>query len=188
MKYVKMLGLLAVAAAAPMAFAGTTSATLTDGSGGSPSTLHASSEGSVALTGTLSVTCEESTVGGTVTTNDANEASGSIETLTFEKCDDDTVEVLAKGTLKVTDDSIGNDGTLSSTGAEVTIVTHRPFVGTLHCIYKTSNTDLGTVNGGTPATINIPSISLERVSTSFGCGSHSTFEGSYSGSGTLNID
>jgi hypothetical protein len=194
MKYVKMLGLLAVAAAALMAFAGTASATLTEGAGDpvdNGDILHASAEGNTSLTGTLTVTCEDSTVTGEVTTNDANEASGPIgeEELSFENCGNDTVAVLTEGTLKVTDTGTGT-GTLSSNGAEVTILTHRPFVGTVHCIYKTTNTDLGTVTGGTPATLNIASISLERVTTAFGCGTHSTWEGNYEVNtpGTLLID
>jgi hypothetical protein len=184
MKYVKMLGLLAVAAAALMAFAGTASATLTDGEGKEPSTIHAESVGAASLTGSLTVTCQKNTVGGTVTTNDANEVSGTITTLTFEECGSDTVEALSKGTLHLTE-SDGTVGTLYSNGASVTVLTHRPFIGTVHCIYDTNNTDLGTFteahhNPGTgkyeTATLHVNSISLERTTTSFGCGTHSTWE------------
>jgi hypothetical protein len=197
MKYVKMLGLLAVAAAALMAFAGTASATLTEVTPEekgthNATTVHGQSSGATSLTGTVAVTCQKSTVGGTITTNDANEASGPVETLTFEECGTDTVEVITKGTLKITDSAANaTTGTVSSNGAKVTILLHRGFpLNTTHCIYKTTNTTLGTFTeshhdpegpeGSYPtATLHINSISLEREDTSFGCGEHSTWEGTY---------
>jgi uncharacterized protein YaiE (UPF0345 family) len=202
MKYVKMFGLLAVAAAALMAFAGTASATLTDGSGEPATTISAKST-HTQLTGSLTVTCEESTVHGNVTTNDENEASGTITSLTFTKCGNDTVTVLAGGTLTLGEDSPGTTGNVWSKNAEVTILTHRPFIGTVHCIYKTATTDvktyIGTVteshhNPGTgahsTATIHANSVNLERVTTSFACGTHSTWDGTYevTSPDTLNID
>jgi hypothetical protein len=187
MKYIKMLGLLAVAAAALMAFAGTASATLTNSDGTNATTIHASSS-HTQLSGSLVVTCEESTVGSSITTNDANEASGSVSTLTFEKCGSDTITVLLKGTLKVTD-SDGTTGTFHSSGAEVTVLTHRPFIGTIHCIWDTINTDIGTFteshhkpSGGSAhstATIHVSSVPLTRTTTDTGCGTHATWGGTY---------
>ena len=71
MKYAKMLGLLAVAAAALMAFAGVASATtLTSPSGTTyTSTIKATSEGTTTLHNSslgIAVSCEESTVEGKV--------------------------------------------------------------------------------------------------------------------------
>jgi cytoskeletal protein CcmA (bactofilin family) len=181
MKYVKMLGLLAVAAAALMAFAGTASATLTGGT-----TITAESS-STQLTGSLTVTCTESEVHGDITSNGADHVEGSISTLTFENCGGDTVDVLAEGSLTLTD-SGGTTGTVTSTGASVTILTHRPFLGTIHCIYDTNNTHIGTYTeshhnpgGGAheTATIHANSVNLTRTTTSFGCGTHSTWDGTY---------
>jgi hypothetical protein len=187
MKYIKLLGLLAVAAAALMAFAGTASATLTNADGTSPKTIHGNASGLTSLTGTVNVSCEKSTFGVEIQTNDANEASGPLYGLTYELCGSHTVDILQKGTFKVTD-SDATTGTVTSNGWEVTVLTHGPFIGTVHCIYRTTDTVTGTFteshhNPGTgahqTATLHIPPISVERVSTSFGCGSHSTWEGTY---------
>jgi hypothetical protein len=148
--------------------------------------IHAESS-HTQLTGSLTVTCEKSTVGGSVTTNDINEAGGTIETLTFEECGGDTVDVLSKGTLTLTG-SNGTTGTVTSSGAEVTVLTHRPFIGTVHCIYATKENHIGSFteshhNPGTgahsTATIHANSVNLTRTTTSFGCGTHSTWDGTY---------
>jgi hypothetical protein len=188
MKFTKMLGLLAVAAAALMAFAGSASGTLTSPSGVAYSgTIHGSSEGSLTMTGSLTIPCNNSTLAAEITTNDENEASGPVTTLTLEECGNDTITVNSEGTLTVTDEG-GNTAKVYSTNTEITWLMHRPFVGTVHCIYKTTNTFIGTLTGSnhgsnTTATLDISS-SLERVLTAPFCGTHSTWEGSYSVSGS----
>src|SRR6187431_1096408 len=105
MKYLKHLGLLAVVAAALMAFAGTASATLKDGNGNTITSLHAQQSSAISITGTLTITCFKSTIGGSISTNDANHAEGSVNTLTFTECQGNTVSVVSKGSLTITDDN-----------------------------------------------------------------------------------
>jgi hypothetical protein len=199
MKYIKMLGLAAVAAAALMAFVGasTASATqLTDGSGnvlGVGTEIKAENEGKVILDPPFgAIECSVSNVAGKVTNAGGSSTTvvGEIETLTFSSCNA-TVTVLKKGTLEIhttfesTDgtshqktNSDGN-GTLTSSGAEVTV----QFFGT-HCIFATNNTDLGTVTGsantGGNATLDI-SATIPRTGGSSGvfCGSTAAWTGAY---------
>ena len=191
MKYVKMFGLAALAAAL-MAFAavGTASATTIESEAGVPlgsgTTITANSEGTTTLHPPIgSIECEESHVGGK-TTNAGGagvNVTGNIEALSWSKCNA-TVNVLAKGTLSVAATS-GSNGTLSSTGAEVTV----EYLG-FHCIFKTNSTSLGTVTGGSPATLDI-SATIPRTGGRSGafCGSTAQWTGSYavSNPSTLNI-
>ena len=193
MKYAKMLGLLAVAAAALMAFAATASATTgTDSAGGSPvevgDTIHATNVGEAVLDGTVNIKCKKSTVIGTVGSagSATTTLSGNISTLTFEECGANTVTVLNKGNLEAHTDPEGQpangNGTLTSTGAEVTVLTHN-ILGTVHCEYVTSETDVGTLDGsnntGKTATLTVDSVPIPRRSTDFGCGSTSEWTAEY---------
>jgi hypothetical protein len=209
MKYVKMLGLAAIAAAALMAFigAGTASAaTLTNGSGVHypiGTVIHAENEGHVTLHPPFgSITCKTSTVEGTTTTTGGKNAKGETETvkghitsLSFgdhgKSCNDggSTVTVLQKGTLEI--HSLGNgNGTLTSSGTEVTVV----YLG-FHCIFKTTNTDIGTVTGSSVtksnATFDI-SATIPRTGGTSGafCGATAQWTGSYriTKPNPLNID
>src|SRR5918994_4037099 len=121
MKYIKMLGLLAVAAAALMAFAGTASATVLEGSGGNlPSGTKIDSTGTNAVlqAGFSTITCEHSEVDGkTSNAGGAGESvEGSITNLSFTLCDA-TVKVKKAGKLIVHWTS-GQNGTVTSEGAE----------------------------------------------------------------------
>jgi hypothetical protein len=174
MKYIKMLGLLAVAAAALMAFAGTASATEITSSTGSTPTINATNVGQLELHGPVgSVICQKSTVAGTVTSHGANKpATGPISTLSFTECNEH-VTVVKNGTLSITGANPTGNGTLTSSGAEVTVVQTTIF-GAVHCIYATGNTHIGTVTGASSGTghavLNI-SASIPRVVTSGLCGS-----------------
>lgn len=177
MKHVKMLGLLAVAAAALMALAGTASATTLTSSGATyTSTIEAESEGKTTLHGTFtSVTCEVSNVKGSVETHGAGvTAGGKVSSLTFEKCNF-PVSVKNAGSLQVHATESGN-GTLTSSGAEITIET-----SIANCIFttKAEGTDVGTLTGGTGATLDINSASIPRTGHSIFCGSSGTWTGSY---------
>jgi hypothetical protein len=152
MKYLKMLGLAAVAAMALMAFtAGSASATTLEVGGTAQST-------SVSLTATLksgssailkdtfgfsSNTCTSSEVKGASASPFSNETvTGAVSTLSFSSCAREPVVTHNAGTLHVKWTS-GTDGTVTSSGAEVT--TGSPF-GTLNC--KTgAGTHLGTLTG-----------------------------------------
>ena len=194
MKYVKMFGLAALAAAL-MAFAavGTASATTLDdaeGAMGVGDTIAAESEGTTELHPPIgSIKCEESQVGGEITNagGEGVNVSGNITALSWSKCNA-TVTVLAKGTLSVSS-SGSNNGALSSTGAQVTV----SYLG-FHCIFTTNNTALGTVTGsantGGNATLDIKA-TIPRTGGSSGafCGSTAAWTGSYKVTtpGTLNI-
>ena len=177
MKYVKMLGLLAVAAAALMAFAGTASATSLTSSSGTTPAISASA-GATSLDGAFTtVTCQKSEVSGSVTGHGAGvPVSGPISTLHFKECNY-PVTVEANGTLSVVAATPTGNGTLSSSGAKVSIHTS---VGT--CVFTTNNTDIGTVTGsnntGGNAVLDITG-KIPRTAGNFLCGSSGTWTGSY---------
>jgi hypothetical protein len=173
MKYVKMLGLAAIAAAALMAYvgAGTASATALCSTSTSPCTgtkygvgteirasLH---NGQAVLTAIFAtVKCSESLVVGEVTNAGGASATvvGKITTLAFGTCNC-TVTVLANGELEVHYTSAGN-GTLTGKNSSVTID-----CSGVKCIFGTAaaGTTIGTVTGGNGAIItanaNLPYIS-----------------------------
>lgn len=194
MKYLKMLGLAAIAAGALMAFAGagTASATeLTCSSGvmcAAKTAIHAELENGVTNPATLhppigDIKCEESTVAGeTTNTGSSTETvDGPISILTFKKCNAE-VNVLKAGELIVhtTETKDNNDGTLTSTGAEVTVT----FSG-FHCIFGTSATSIGWLTGSSTtkatATLDIKA-EIPRIGGRSGafCGSKAEWTGSYS--------
>jgi hypothetical protein len=190
MKYAKMLGLLAIAAAALMAFAGVASATTLTSPAGTTytSTIKAASEGKTTLHNAslgVSVSCEESNVEGKVESHGSGvTAGGKVTTLTFTKCGADTVTVLAPGSLEVHNISGTSNGTLTSVGAEITIKNAATGVS---CTYKTgpapSATDIGTLTSsattGKTATLDIASSIIPRSGDSILCGSKGEWTGSY---------
>jgi hypothetical protein len=184
MKYVKMLGLLAVAAAALMAFAGTASATLLTSPTGTSYTdkIVAKSEGHAKLLNTeLGTTIEcESTVEGKIESHGTGvTASGKITKLTFEPCTNSYhVTATQLGELVLHYVSSGT-GQLTS---NETIVTTTRFG--LVCNYETSGTTIGHVTDshktGGKATLDISaSIPIGAGSSSL-CGTaNAHWSGSY---------
>ncbi|HET9396569.1 MAG TPA: hypothetical protein VFO36_10970 [Nitrospiraceae bacterium] len=195
MKYLKMLGLAAVAAAALMAFvgAGTASATTLTAPEGTQvpagTLITAEAETHVTLHPPFgSITCAKSHVEGK--TSNAGSATetvkGNISTLSFGECNA-TVTVLKAGSLEIHTDPEGQpangNGILTSSGAEVTVV----YLG-FHCIFSTNNTNIGTVTGYTNAnttskehaTFDI-SATIPRTGGSSGafCGSTAQWTGAY---------
>jgi hypothetical protein len=185
MKKMKILGLLVVAAATLMAFAGIASATtLTTSTDGGithhqvplNTVIRAVNEGKLALDTTVKVDCTGSTVEGKVTNEGGASATAqiSITALTFEACNH-TVTVLHSGIREIHTESASSNGngTLTSSGVEITVLTHG-IVGTVHCLYTTNNTDIGRVTGsdntGSTATLDIDSAPIIIDETSFGCG------------------
>jgi hypothetical protein len=188
MKYIKMLGLAAVATAAFMAFAGTASATITGPTPGAlPTTIHATGstaagDGSYLLeAGFAEITCTESTVHGDVNTNDTLVASGPITGISFTGCGSATVDPLKNA-----------DGTYGSLEIQVpkgkagegTVVGYNTFVTTAvlgtSCVYSTSATGtlLGTLKNGTPAKLTI-SASLPKASGGLLCANPAKWTGTY---------
>jgi hypothetical protein len=171
MKYVKMLGLAAVAAAALMAFVGASSASATvlcttQGTGSPTGTtcpanqaepagteIHAVNKGTVTLDGeAFNIECAASTIKGK-TSNEGSATEtvkGKIETLTFTSCGPSTVTVLKAGELEIHWKEGTHNGTLTGNGQEITTVTSTIF-GNIHCIFSVTNQSLGDVTGGNPA-------------------------------------
>jgi hypothetical protein len=207
MKYVKMLGLAAVAAAALMAFVGASSASATvlckvEGTGTPTGTtcpaekaypagteIHAVNTSTAILEGEpFNIECKKSTVKGK--TNNEGSAtetvSGPIEVLTFEECGTSTVTVLKKGTLEIHwinpvdeggKETGSHDGTLTASGQEVTTETSTIF-GKVHCIFVTQNADLGTLKGGNPASFTANAI-ISKISTNALCPEPGRWTASY---------
>lgn len=151
MKYLKIFGLAAVAAMAFMAFAAGASATTLkvggvqqNGAVKIEATLESGTSAVLSRTdGSLANTCTSSTVAGTSEAPFTGATvTGALTALAFESCTR-TVTVHKKGVLHVEHASFGTNGTVSSSGAEVTVGS--PF-GTLNC--KTgSGVDVGLLTG-----------------------------------------
>jgi hypothetical protein len=174
MKYIKMLGLAAVAAMALMAFAGTASAELTSPAGTAyKGEIKASAESSLTLkAGFSDVTCTESTVAGTPN-KFGTTVSGPITTLSFGNCPETTVtpETNAEGNYG----SLSIKGsTVSGSGSRVKIVKSG-----VTCYYETTGNALGTLTSGKPATMHINATLKRGTGSSFFCASEASWSGSY---------
>lgn len=187
MKYIKMLGLAAVAASALMAFlgAGSASATVLCKTTTDPctskwpagTTLTSSLESSAALKtsgGTTIATCTSGTTSGPLENEGSSTTTptGWLVILTFDNCNT-TVHVLAVGHLEIHKIAGTSNGTVTSTGSRVTI----NFLG-VSCIFKTNATDIGTLTEGAPATFDI-SATIPEETGNFGCPSSGVWSGSY---------
>lgn len=200
MKHMKMLGLVTVAAAALMAFAGTAWANELTTPQGKKIERHAkikaTSEGEVYFDSVSKVSCalshmelDISNTGGKEWNGDKNHPTtpteAEVESLEFTNCGKDTVTTLKGGTLIVTSLG-GNAGTVTSNETELTVQIHRTVLGfpiTTHCVLKTNNTDIGeltgTGNGGiTTATLHVSAL-LTHAATDSACGEASGWFGSY---------
>jgi hypothetical protein len=184
MKYVKILGPLAVAATALMAFASTASATTLTSPKGTTYTgeFHATA-GALTLHGVKTLTCESSTMSGKVETHGSSSTvEGTINTLTLSECgtDDATIELKGKLIAHTSPNNV-TEGTVTSDGA--TILFHVTSLG-ITCGYKTEETDLGTLTtsaaSGETAVLMIDAAAIPRHSGSFFCGSSSEWTGQYS--------
>jgi len=190
MKYAKMLGLLAVAAAALMAFAATASATLTSPTGtvlNGGAVIHAENEKTHVTLDPPSlpaISCS-STVEGTVAA--AGGTKGNIDVLNFTGCTEDWhVTTVTAGELEVEADGISNtyNGTVYSKGATVEATRFG-----ITCRYATATTTkVGSFLGGNPGTMHIEA-NIPFHSGSFLCGSGTTaWEGDYVTTASLYVD
>jgi hypothetical protein len=126
----------------------------------------------------VAVECSKATIEGEVTEPGSATAtvSGPITGLTFEVCGNNTVTVLKAGSFEIhtdTENKVDGNGVLTSTGAEITVLNHT-ILGTVHCIYLTNETFIGTIIGSKnkmaeTATIEMGSASLTRKSTDVAC-------------------
>jgi hypothetical protein len=114
-----------------------------------PVTISASLASSSTLestSGVISNTCSTSTVGGTTSVFSGTTVSGPVSTLSFGGCLHEKVVVSKMGSLSVERIGATTNGTVRSSGAEVTVpVTIFGSVVTTTC--TTSETDLGTLAG-----------------------------------------
>ncbi|HEX5527279.1 MAG TPA: fibronectin type III domain-containing protein [Solirubrobacterales bacterium] len=182
MKNLKLLVLVAAAAAAWACItAGTVFATTLGLFTGA--TIVAEAEGGTVLDSPAgTIQCSESAIGGRVTNagSSTETASELVEGINFKRCNA-TVSILNTGSLEyhTRETNANNNGTLTSSGLELTT----EVFGT-HCIFKTSNTDIGTVTGsvntGAGATLDI-SGNIPRTGGRSGvfCGSTVPWTGSY---------
>lgn len=156
MKYLKMLGLAAVSAMAMMAVtAGAASATTLEVGGAAKNekiTISASLKAGTSAvlqttSGASANTCTKSSVSGTtVSPFTGATVTGPLATLTFEGCEH-PVTVHKMGTLHVQHIAGTTDGTVSSSGAEVTVYTTL-FGDYVNCKTGTG-VDIGTLTGVT---------------------------------------
>ena len=180
MKYLKMIGLAAVAAAALMAFAGIASAetTLCKDKKGTEcygagtevkSSLESGTKAVLDPSGFFAETveCSESTVAGKVET--ATTASGKGTSLTFGGCNF-PVATDNPGSISLHATSSGN-GTLKTSGVEVTVEQSG-----LNCKFG-GNVSLE-FKGGEMATANASKVTVEGLS-GFPCPSSSTWTAKY---------
>ncbi|MGN6255106.1 MAG: hypothetical protein ACTHO8_09025 [Solirubrobacterales bacterium] len=188
MKHLKMLSLAAAGAAAMMALvgAGTASATVfckvEAGSGLCPAEaypagqeIHAAlSSGAKAKLQTefMTAECSESTIQGKTSSEERAPLGGSVSTLSFSGCNCE-VKVLNAGTISTEWIEGTNNGTLTSSGSEITTV-----CGGVDCVYKTENTDLGTLTGGNPATLDV-SAKIPRAAPNIFCAEKALWEAKY---------
>ena len=168
----KMLGLLAVAAAALMALAGTASATTLTSPEGTPytGTLEATSENLVIEGTFVTFFCGHSVIEAKVENHGSSEAvTGQISDLSFSGCNYE-MTVKNNGSFEIL-----SDGSFVWTGVVLTIHTS---VGT--CIFTTIENKLGTITGGASPALDLGPAILPRTGGNFLCGSSSKGTGSYS--------
>lgn len=184
MRYVRMLGLVGLVAGAMMAVAaGGVQATVITQAPPFTGTVKAESEGAVSVTGTIVFTCQKSALEWSVESHGASvTTTGPLTKVTLEECGTSTVTVVEMGKLELHATS-GGDGTLTSTGTRITVLVHSVFLGTVHCIYETKSTDVGTLTGsattGATATLDVASAVIPLVSTDGTCREDAQLEGSY---------
>ncbi|HYQ79564.1 MAG TPA: hypothetical protein VEP91_10700 [Solirubrobacterales bacterium] len=165
MKYLKMLGLAAVAAMALMAVtAGGASATTLEVGGTVQSgavTISASAESSITLADTENTqanTCSESSVHGSTTVFSGTKVTGPLSELSFKKCTREEVVVTSPGQLFIEWESGTTSGWVYSENADVDVPTAFGFSVT--CTTPASGTTIGTLTGSASgkATMSIAAV------------------------------
>ena len=188
MKYVKMLGLAAVAAMALMAFVGAGSASATvlckvtatpcgaaNHVSGTNLTFHSTHVELRSTGGVFQSTCKKSTVSGPSTTGgSASTVTGTVAKadLTWGECSE-PVETIEGGSLEVHHIAKTDNGTVTASGFKVKVT-----IG-VTCYYSAgAATDLGTVTGGASPTLHINAV-VNEVTPSFFCPDDAVWTGSY---------
>src|SRR6188472_4056675 len=170
-------GLLLVAASVLWMAVGTAAATVVTSPPGTvyTSTIKAEAEGHVVLDNPIAkIECASAVEGKVESHGEGVTVGGKISALSFTGCTNSWhVTVVSAGSLEIHALGEGN-GTLTSSGATVEATRFG-----VTCRYATSNTDIGTLTSGEPATMDI-NASIPFHSGSFLCGSGATsWTGSY---------
>lgn len=122
--------------------------------------------------------CEGSTIAGETTAEEGEPLTINVTVFVFEKCNCEVV-TLAGGSLSVVWNSGTENGTLRSTGAEITTECKGTLFGNVHCIYRTSATDIGVLTGGNPATMDIEKSNIPRLTTDSLCSEKAEWSAKY---------
>jgi hypothetical protein len=192
MKYLKMLGLAAVAVMALMAIgAGSASATTLELEGNvvqsGAVTIEASATAGLVWTktdGSEANTCSVSSVKWTTSSSSGPKVTGSLSVLSFETCKREKVTVDAKGGLYVEHEPSTTSGEVYSEGTEVTLPTPFGFsatcstgsatrIATLDAASSASSHATMTVSAILNCGVFLPSVNLKgtyKVSSSTGLG------------------
>jgi hypothetical protein len=189
MKYLKMLGLAAVAAMALTAFLGASSASATVlctttttpcTTGWHIDKIVASATGSTSLHstgGALEATCtgssstaEKKSTGSSTTTPVGTVATAA---LTWSGCNQ-TTETLEGGELEIHQIAGTHNGTVTAKGFKVTVV-----IAGVTCTFGAGNgIHLGVLTGGSPAILHANAV-VPKVAGSFLCPADSVWEATY---------
>lgn len=171
MKHVKSLGLLAIAATALMAFAGTASASTATSPAGTTYTSNITATSSnIKLHGAfVTIECAHSEFKGKIESHGAGvDAGGNLSSLTFTGCNYATTTTKSGGFRFTSLRAFFSFGMWfhvhTSVGA---------------CGFTTNNTQIGSVTTGSNAVIDINSAKVPRTSGNFLCGSSGTLTGTY---------
>jgi hypothetical protein len=132
----------------------------------------------------LRMECPESTIQGKTSSEggEGQAVSLPIESMTFLQCPHCEFTFLKAGAVTISWISGTHDGTVTSNGTEITTSCFFPGIGKDHCIYRTENTDLGTIVGGSPATLEVKAFT-PTVPTGLFCSEGLTWEGTYTVTG-----
>lgn len=125
------------------------------------------------------VECKRTTVAGT-TENEGSASEtvkGKATTITLEECNCET-KVIKTGTLEIHWIADSFNGTLTASGTEITSSCNTIF-GSVHCIYAMNGTDSGTLTGGSPATVDVESVDIPRLTTNFLCDESANWDAKY---------
>lgn len=192
MKYVKMLGLAAIVAAALMALAGVGTASATVLCKNNLNTekcsepypagtkIEAKLIGTAKLdTSFATIECKKASGSGTLLQAGSATTTpvGGEATVSFSECNCE-VKVLKTGTGEIHYIAGTDNGTLTGSGGEATVSCSTIF-GTVHCIYASATpTDAGQLTGGSPAKEKV-SMNVPRLTTNGLCSEEATLTAEY---------
>jgi hypothetical protein len=191
MRYVKTLGPLFIAAIALTALVGATTASATVLCKNNLNTEKCSerypvgTEFKTHLTGTAvmttsfkNISCAEASGEGKLESEGSStETPWGKGTGTYGNCNCE-VKVLATGTLEVHHIAGTDNGTVTFKNTAVTASCATIF-GSVHCIYTTEATDLGTLTSGSPANADFEGANIPRLATNGLCAEKANLDATF---------